>query len=162
MKSIASGKKLSRLTRLIGTIERILGFGTKRIACGAGRNFFAIGPNGFLYPCFRFIGIKEYKLGDVKEGIDIDLKFTFQRKIGKPFDKREKCKVCWAAPLCSGPCFANVELLGNKNGEPRSDFCDFVKAECEAAIWLVEVLKNKNPEILLNLLNMDSLFLPTV
>lgn len=131
-------------------IQRVMGYGNARISCGAGRTYFAAGPDGMLYPCFRFVGIRNYGLGDLCSGIRPDRVQWFIKEPGRSYEHRLECRKCWAAPLCGGPCFACAELLGL--GSPSPDFCQMVRTESQAAIWLVNVLREKNPERLLEFL----------
>ncbi|KYK34938.1 MAG: hypothetical protein AYK19_11475 [Theionarchaea archaeon DG-70-1] len=152
VQKIARGESLPLLTRFMKRLHRVLGFGNSRVPCGAGRNFMAVAPDGELYPCFRFVGIEEYRLGHVNTGVDPEKAQKFALEAGRPYDKRENCKKCWAAPLCGGPCFACAQLLFHKNGEPSPDYCDMVTADCKAAVWLAQTLREEAPENLVELL----------
>jgi uncharacterized protein len=134
-------------------IQRVLGFGNSQIACGAGRTFFAAGPDGTLYPCFRFVGIKEFKMGHVDSGLQKKFVKLFVSGPGRPYSKRKECRLCWAAPLCDGPCFACVELIGE--GSPPPGFCEMTKADCEGALWLAEILRKKDPKQLISLMGIN-------
>ena len=155
LQQIVKGIPLPLLTQFIKRLQRVLGFGNSRIKCGAGRSFFAIGSDGMIYPCFRFIGIKKFSLGSLDNDIDLELAYKFQSGAGRPFDQRKKCKECWAALLCGGPCFACVELLYKKNGEPSQDFCSMAIEESKAAIWLAQYLRKRNPKRLIDLLGVS-------
>jgi uncharacterized protein len=134
-------------------LQRVMGYGNARIPCGAGRTFFAAGPDGALYPCFRFVGIQNYRLGDLGSGIRPDRVQWFIRGPGRSYEHRAECGKCWAAPLCGGPCFACAELMGS--GSPSPDFCEMVRTECQAAIWLTNVLREEHPERLLKFLGVQ-------
>ena len=138
--------------RFHNRLLRILGYKNSRTPCGAGRNFFASGPTGEIYPCFRFIGIERYKLGDLT-GIRKERVQAFIKNSGRPYEQREKCRECWAAPLCGGPCFACADLFGL--GSPLPQFCEMILVESEAAIWLVDFLKENNPEELVRLMGAE-------
>jgi uncharacterized protein len=142
---IADGESLPILIRFAKRVQRVLGFSNSRVACGAGRNFLAVGHDELIYPCFRFAGVNHYQMGTL-DSLNRDLLQKFSLNAGRPYDERKACPTCWAAPLCGGPCFACAELLYYKNGEPSPDFCNLMKADCEAAVWLVQVLRVKNPE----------------
>lgn len=139
------------LVKVINAARRVMGYDVKRVTCGAGRNFFGVGPEGDLYPCFRFIGVESYRLGNITTGFDDEAASHFRRHGGRPYDRREECSSCWAAPLCGGPCFAEAELL-EPNGGPLSIHCEYVRADAKAAIRLVEGLRQEDPDSLLSLL----------
>jgi uncharacterized protein len=134
-------------------LQRVSGLGNSQVACGAGRNFFAAGPDGSVYPCFRFVGIEDYRLGDLSTGIKKEAVERFALGPGRPYSKRKECRRCWAAPLCDGPCFAGAELIGK--GSPPPGFCEMTRTDCEAALWLADVLRVKNPKKLAHLIGID-------
>lgn len=150
---IARGEKLPTHIRFHKRLQKVLGYGNTRIPCGAGRNFIAVGHDGGIYPCFRFVGASQYIIGELDSGINQEHAKWFGNLPGRPYEKRDVCRNCWAAPLCGGPCFACAELLG-RAGSPSPDYCSMVRSESEAAIWLVDVLKDEHPQLLLNLLGM--------
>ena len=154
VKRLSRGDSLPTLLRFLKKIQRVLGLRTSRVYCGAGRNFLIIGADGLIYPCYRFLGLERFQIGSVTEGINEKSLFNFQSNVAKPYDKHEKCRICWAAPLCGGACFANTALLYSKDGEPPSTYCQLIKAESEAAIWLVQKLRKKNPERLIDILGL--------
>jgi len=136
-------------------LKKVLGYGNTRVHCGAGRNFFASGPDGQLYPCFRFIGLENYRLGDVESGLDLDRVRWFTDGPGMPYEDRKECGTCWAAPLCGGPCFACTELIKGLDGSPSPEFCSMIRAESEAAVWLSSNMREKAPQKLLELIGLQ-------
>jgi uncharacterized protein len=130
-------------------VYRLMGYNLWRTSCGAGRTFVGVGPDGAIYPCFRFIGIERYKIGQLPEGIDREASLAFQRGAGRPYELRVACRRCWAAPLCGGPCFACAEMFGPGNGEPLDLHCDYELADARAAVWLVNQLRARDPDRLL-------------
>lgn len=145
-KRIANGQEVPINIRFQKRLQRALGFGNSTIACGAGRTFFAVDHSGTIYPCFRFVGIKGKEMGTLA-GIDQSKVRSFARGPGRQISKRSECNACWAAPLCSGPCFACAELLGS--GAPAREFCEFIKIESKAALWLIESMKEGDAERLI-------------
>ena len=130
-----------------GQVPRVMGYTNQRIVCGAGRNFYGISPKGNIYPCYRFIGIDEYQLGNVKNGIDSDAVNSFREGPGRPYELHSDCKNCWGAALCGGPCFAEAQLMGK--GTPLKTHCDYTLATAKAAVWFVSQLKKKDSAKLL-------------
>ena len=82
----------------------------KRLAgCGAGHEYFAITPEGDIYPCHQFVGREEYKLGTLETGVvkpDLVQKFRHTHVMTKT-----ECSTCWARFFCSGGCHANADLI---------------------------------------------------
>ena len=73
--------------------------------CGCGNDYVAITPDGDIFPCHQFVGIDEYKMGNIDEG-------TFNQEMKADFAKahvysKPDCRECWAKFYCSGGCNAN-------------------------------------------------------
>ena len=73
--------------------------------CGCGNDYVAITPDGDIFPCHQFVGIDEYKMGNIDEG-------TFNQEMKADFAKahvysKPECRECWAKFYCSGGCNAN-------------------------------------------------------
>lgn len=145
-----SGIPRAVLVRFRDCVRRVMGYDNQAVRCGAGRNFFGVSSDGGLYPCFRFVGLEDFRMGDVATGIDPSRQRAFQSGAGRPSYERRPCVSCWAAPLCCGPCFSCSELFGA--GEPIEDHCRYVIADAQAAVRLVETLRNDDPEKLLSYL----------
>lgn len=70
--------------------------------CGACRGTTTVGADGTMYPCHRFVGMKNWIVGSVENGPDIEKCKKFWRKYRELV--KENCFDCWAYPLCHGPC----------------------------------------------------------
>ncbi len=105
----------------------------KRLAgCGSGTEYLAVTPSGELYPCHQFVGLPEFKMGTVEEGVTN----TVQRDI---FSKcnvyaKEDCKNCWAKFYCSGGCAANAYEQNGDILKPYEIGCAMQKKRIECAI----------------------------
>lgn len=112
----------------------------KRITgCGAGFQYFAVTPEGDLYPCHQFVGNKEFLIGSLDEGIT-NTKLVQDFKEAHVFNK--ECKKCWARFLCSGGCHANAF---NYSGSIKTLYklgCELQKIRLETSIYLY--LKGRN------------------
>lgn len=146
---LGEGENLPVLLRFEGRVRRALGFDLQRVPCAAGRSFAGVAPDGALYPCFRFVGVEEYRLGDLESGPAPEAAAGFRHGAGRPYQEREDCRTCPAGPLCGGPCFACAELLGPGEGAPLPRHCDYVRADARAALRLVRDLQRHDPERLL-------------
>jgi uncharacterized protein len=136
------------LVRFEERVRRVMGYNNQALPCGAGRNFLGVSPDGGLYPCFRFVGVEGYRLGDLSTGPDPARVAEFRSGPGRPYQDRHHCSRCWAAPLCGGPCFAASEFFGG--GDPMPAHCQYMLADAAAAVWLVEHLRATGPERLLS------------
>ncbi len=107
----------------------------KRInGCGSGTEYMAVTPWGELYPCHQFVGDKEFKLGDIWQGVTNEnarQKFKESNVFAK-----EECIECWANMYCSGGCAANAyHATGDINGIYEYG-CELFKKRIECAIMM--------------------------
>lgn len=125
----------------------------KRLAgCGAGHEYFAITPEGDIYPCHQFVGREEYKMGTLDTGIvkpELVQKFRHTHVMTKT-----ACSTCWARFFCSGGCHANADLINGDITQPYEYGCKLQKKRLECGIVLQAVLtaeaqdgKDLRPEI---------------
>ncbi|MDD5603117.1 MAG: thioether cross-link-forming SCIFF peptide maturase [Eubacteriales bacterium] len=120
----------------------------KRItACGAGYEYFAVSPEGHLYPCHQFVGRPEFIMGDIfnghiNEGINTEFK-------NNNILTKDVCKRCWAKTFCSGGCHANAWYSNGDITKPNETACILQKKRIECAVMIqaaIEEDKNKNRE----------------
>ncbi len=84
-------------------------------------NTFAVGPDGSIYPCYRFVGMPEYVMGNVYDhpGIE-DLAKSDAWKLMHEFKEYvdRECKECTYIKYCRGGCPYNaiVPTEGKING----------------------------------------------
>ncbi|MDF2612881.1 MAG: Radical domain protein [Clostridia bacterium] len=107
----------------------------KRLAgCGSGTEYLAVTPNGDLYPCHQFVGLPEFKMGDVVQGVkNLSLREKFEKC---NVYSKDECKKCWAKFYCSGGCAANSY---NFHGDIHSVYtigCELQKKRIECAIGI--------------------------
>ena len=115
----------------------------KRVSsCGSGVEYFAVTPDGELYPCHQFVGRKEYLMGDVWKGVsNKELQKEFS---GNTVYHKEKCRECWARFYCSGGCQANAAAFNNNLKEPYDIECKLQKKRIECAIMIKAYEKLQN------------------
>lgn len=105
----------------------------KRITgCGAGTEYLAIGPDGDIYPCHRFDGKSEYKIGNVLDNsFDQTLPKSFA---GSNLYTKKHCNDCFCKYYCSGGCAANSIEFGGGIDKPYEIGCELMKKRVEAAL----------------------------
>lgn len=115
----------------------------KRLAgCGSGTEYLAVTPEGDLYPCHQFVGLPEYKMGTVWEGVtreDIKEQFLSCNVYAK-----EDCKKCWAKFYCSGGCAANALQTNGDILKPYELGCKLQRKRVECAIVIQAKLANED------------------
>ena len=147
--------KIPTLVRFEECLHRLMGYGNTLLVCGAGRSFICAGPDGVLYPCFRFAGVEGYILGDCSSGIDVQAQENFLKHAGRPAAQRPGCRSCWATPVCGGPCFSVAEFFGPGDGAPDEVHCAYKLADVRSAFRVVEHLRKQDSEKLLKFLPID-------
>jgi len=102
--------------------------------CGAGHEYAAVTPEGDLYPCHQFVGLEDFKIGDVFNGVNReDIRKDFRVS---NISTRDDCKVCWAKYYCSGGCVANAWQFNNSLDLPYKVGCELEKKRVEVALWI--------------------------
>ena len=114
----------------------------KRLSgCGAGTEYLAVTPWGDLYPCHQFVGMKEFLLGSVEEGIQ-NIELTDEFKLCNVYAK-DQCRECFARFYCSGGCIANAyQFQGNLLGTYDIG-CEMERKRVECAIMIKAALSEK-------------------
>ncbi|MDO4479217.1 MAG: thioether cross-link-forming SCIFF peptide maturase [Lachnospiraceae bacterium] len=107
----------------------------KRLSgCGSGTEYLAVTPWGDLYPCHQFVGMEDFLLGNVDEGVKrTDLVNTF--KTCNVYAK-EECSKCFARFYCSGGCAANSYNFTGKINDVYEIGCRLQRKRIECAIML--------------------------
>ncbi|MBM7856092.1 uncharacterized protein JOC37_002517 [Desulfohalotomaculum tongense] len=107
----------------------------KRLSgCGAGHEYMAVTPDGYLYPCHQFVGRPEFQIGHVSEE-NLNRNIMQKFKSAHIYNK-EGCAQCWAKYHCSGGCHANAHLFNNDILVPHQLGCELAKIRLECALYL--------------------------
>ena len=106
--------------------------------CGSGTEYLAVTPWGDLYPCHQFVGMEEFLMGNVVEGIkNTELQNEF--KCCNVYAK-EKCRNCFAKFYCSGGCAANSYQFHGSIADAYDIGCELQKKRIECAIMIKAAL----------------------
>lgn len=107
--------------------------------CMWGINTISMDHKGDLYPCDSIMGNEQYKVGNIKEGINWE---KFHQDLSS--ETRGECGKCWARNVCAGTCPVNGVILEN-------DLLAIDPVECALTRFLIE----KNLLLICNLINHD-------
>lgn len=111
----------------------------KRLSgCGSGTEYLAVTPQGDLYPCHQFVGVDEYLLGNVFDGIEKN-EICDEFKLCNVYAK-DHCKECFARFYCSGGCAANSHKFHNSILDTYEIGCELQKKRIECAIMIQAAL----------------------
>lgn len=115
----------------------------KRLSgCGAGTEYVAVTPEGDLYPCHQFVGLPEWRLGNVCDGtLDESKQAVFA---GCNVRTKPDCRACWAKYYCSGGCAANAFQFNGDIFRPYALGCQMLRKRTECAIGIALSERGKN------------------
>jgi uncharacterized protein len=123
-----NGDLVSRLTAFINKEKKYFG-------CGAGRAYVGVDNMGGVYLCARFVGTKDYKLGNIFEG-----QLTRAKYMNSPIRTVEECKNCFARYMCGGGCYhENVGASGAAD-KPSVSFCRIMRRSVEMVAYVASQL----------------------
>ena len=129
------GRFLIRL--LLGT--RIL------YRCPAGKTDVSVDAEGDIYPCDSFIGIEEFRLGNVCTRMDEDKRRGF---LALRVDEKHTCTSCWARYLCGGGCYYSGWLATGRMDTPDSIKCDLIRHLITVGMFLLSEVRARDADLL--------------
>lgn len=119
----------------------------QQTSCGAGK-MLALGPDGKIYPCMRYIAYSlnnrpEYVIGSVEDGIDLEKVRPFQTVTYKLQSDNEclECPVATGCSFCQG--FNYDEADTSTNFQRAKYICKMHKARVRANNYFFSKLYNK-------------------
>jgi len=129
---------LDNLTRIkISTLDSM----ARSVSAGSGGictfgdclgKYLAVGPDGAIYPCQRFAGLADYRLGNVADcpsADDMAATPTWQAFAARQAQIAQECGDCSALAICRGGCPYNALVDGSPEG--RDPHCAAYKATFE-------------------------------
>ena len=107
----------------------------KRLSgCGSGTEYLAVTPWGDLYPCHQFVGMEQFLMGNVYDGVkNTELRDEF--KCCNVYAK-DKCRKCFAKFYCSGGCAANSYQFHGTINDAYDIGCELQRKRVECAIMI--------------------------
>ncbi|MBP3877197.1 MAG: thioether cross-link-forming SCIFF peptide maturase [Lachnospiraceae bacterium] len=106
--------------------------------CGSGTEYLAVTPWGDFYPCHQFVGMEQFLLGNVRDGIvreDTVESFKRVNVYSKP-----ACSSCFARFYCSGGCLANSWNFTGSINDVYEIGCALERKRVECAIMIKAAL----------------------
>jgi uncharacterized protein len=106
--------------------------------CGGGRCFFALAPDGDLFPCSEFIGLESFRGGNLFED-DIPAVLQsepFRRVTGRKVEEIDPCRRCAIRHFCGAPCPAEAHEM-NGGMHRTGAFCEFYEEQVRYAFRLI-------------------------
>lgn len=141
--------KIYPFTNLRGLVEQIGAGEPRQLPCGAASNLVAADNKGDLYACHRLVGNAQFKMGNVKTGLDRDLRFNL---LGDMHPRtRAPCQDCWARYLCGGGCHHIAWLQTDRGQAPwtiSNSYCDFLRSLYKLGLYTYARLADEAPQML--------------
>lgn len=106
-----------KMTEFNKAMEKIDNAGKREYGCGAFHRTYAVDIDGYLYPCHRFVGLPQFRMGN----IFTDSKYEVEK--WKHVDYREKCSKCWLKNLCGGGCAYDNYVKNGSINVASTEFC---------------------------------------
>jgi len=102
-------------------------------------SFLTVMPDGDLYPCDSFMGVEEYRLGNLaSESLVQVLHGNRLRAFGAEFGRMDACVQCSANFVCKGGCFYQ-HYLAQRCG---SDYCSMTRSVVEEMVPMIQLAKD--------------------
>ena len=102
--------------------------------CGCGNEYVAVTPDGEIFTCHQFVGMDDWKMGNIFEGtVDKGIKDYFAKT---HIYSKKGCSDCWARFYCSGGCNANSFQYEGDVQIPNSLACKLQQKRIECGIAL--------------------------
>jgi uncharacterized protein len=97
--------------------------------CNACRAVVAVGADGDIYPCHRFVGMEEFRVGNVDDAVPLNENFAAVRArfLKAAVDDIPECSACWARYLCGGCCYVIALLREGRIDKPWYRHCHLKK-----------------------------------
>lgn len=106
--------------------------------CGGGRSFFALAPDGNLFPCSEFIGLPEFAGGNLfRDRIeDVLASQPFRKVTERKVEDIAACAECPIRHFCGSPCPAEAhEMRGGM--DQIGAYCEFYQEQVKYAFRLI-------------------------
>lgn len=106
--------------------------------CGGGRCFFALAPNGDLFPCSEFIGLDAFRGGNLfhDEIPAVIASEPFRKVTGRKVEDIEPCNRCAIRHFCGAPCPAEAREM-NGGMDRTGAFCEFYEEQVRYAFRVI-------------------------
>ena len=106
--------------------------------CGGGRAFFAVAAGGDMFPCSEFIGLPEFKGGNLfRDNINDVLATPAFRKVSeRKVEDINPCKHCAIRHFCGSPCPAEAHEMNGGMEQPGA-FCELYEEQVRYAFRLI-------------------------
>jgi len=146
LREMAEGNNVAILSHIFDILRPIVTKTRKINMCPVGRESITITAEGDVYPCHMFIGVDEFKMGNVHDDDFPEKNFKRIREMfyNANIYSSSDCNVCWARFLCGGECHYFSYICNKNLTSPRNQRCLEMRLIIEAVLSEVaEVFQNE-------------------
>ncbi len=106
--------------------------------CGGGRCFFAVSAEGDVFPCSEFIGLEQFKGGNIfSQNVNDCLNSKpFKQVVSRRIESFEPCGSCAIRHFCGAPCPAEIFSNTGQLDAPSS-YCQFYEEQVRYALRII-------------------------
>lgn len=104
--------------------------------CGVGQGLVGISKTGDVYPCHRFVGHEDMRMGNVNTAKIFNKEFSLNNK----GILSTTCKTCWARYFCGGGCIYESLQANDSLYVPDEKWCLKLKKSVELGIYAYDKL----------------------
>jgi uncharacterized protein len=142
LSSIRSRNKLLTKYDPSAAIIRKLYFGEfNKSKCGACNSMMAVSVDGLIFPCHRFLGLNNFVIGNIWDGINTN---RVERFFEAHYNATKlNCSNCWAKILCGGYCLYNLATSEGDFNPPKEEVCAMNKMYYEHAMYFLSEYKSE-------------------
>jgi len=119
---------------ILGILQVLRSRTKKRYFCGVGRGLVGISISGDVYPCHRFVGQEDLKMGSVNR-FDHESQTAYIENYGV---SQAKCSKCWARYFCGGGCLHESLMANGDMTKPDKHFCNQFQRSVELGITVYD------------------------
>lgn len=142
---LAAGRKPIDYQPLTKVVRRLMLPQPITRFCGVAGSYLGVAADGSIYPCFRHLGLEDYRLGHVQSTVDDDARRAYRNLEAAEVDKRPICSSCWGRYICGGGCYADSVVYSDNKSAPITEHCPYWLAEFEVGIRLYQRLRETDP-----------------
>lgn len=129
MEMIFEGKEPVLAEHIYKVASNVVKQEKRTLPCSAGVEIVSVAANGDVYPCDYFVGLEDFRMGNVLDDSFPDGRFY---DIGRMLfcntvEEKERCRDCWARYICGGECHARSFMLQGSICAPSHDHCAVMK-----------------------------------
>jgi uncharacterized protein len=109
--------------------------------CGSGVRMISVDACGNVYPCHGLVGIEQFKIGNVIDGINLEKLEEFLAQVH--LVNKKSCSTCFARDFCGGGCCHYFYLTNGNLNLPHDGFCGLMRTLYKLAVIFCVYMKDQ-------------------